>query len=367
MLSSDTQKKGHCLLKNGEITDSACAEMVINLDADSLAKCRTDCPRGVAMAKSAANWRGAASAVDSAVAACLAPVTKPPTAWELVVGRTGCDTQEKLGKKIGARQSRVSQMFVKLTKGIMPQGRPWDRLLEITGYMPEELLLAANPKAQRPQAPVEAKPAGKLELHTEHLPAAPEPTGGTVAVPPYVPGEVVSEGLPPLSQHLMDAAELEAADTVPTLMGADPAEQLMDAEELAELRQPAAIPPDFVPYTGARPSIINPPALSIKKGGDIELSSSAVESFGLAGKRLVRPHWSGASKRIGLALEEQQGPGVLKLQSTTRSQRLRISGGGFFRAFGLDLEPGTYPLALDPSGLLVATITNAPAQSGGEA
>lgn len=148
-------------------------------------------------------------------------------------------------------------------------------------------------------------------------------------------------GLPPLSQHLLDKAQIDA-----------------DAC--------AALPADFQPYTGQRPVLHGKPALHIKKGGDMELSVDAVALGCLEHAGHVRPFWSDLRKQIGLAPVDDTGPGVLKLQITP-SKRRRISASGFLNGFDIRPAPGTYPVERHASGLLVATITQQPAQTGGEA
>lgn len=157
---------------------------------------------------------------------------------------------------------------------------------------------------------------------------------------------------PDLPAHLLHLLDEETPAATP-LMGADPA-------------VPSDIPADFQPYTGQRPVLHGKPALHIKKGGDMELSVDAVALGCLEHAGHVRPFWSDLRKQIGLAPVDDTGPGVLKLQ-VTPSKRRRISASGFLNGFDIRPAPGTYPMERHSSGLLVATITQQPAQTGGEA
>jgi hypothetical protein len=358
------RKNTRCLHKGRDLSDSGCADLVMGLDAAALAKCRTDCPRGAALAKSAGGWRGAMPASSSAIAETEQLLAAPVlTAWQMVAERTKCDTQAKLAKKLGTYQSKVSQFFVKLSKGSLPKGREWDRLLEITGYMPEELLLAANPKAQKPQTP-EASSPDAVSLHGTRVAIAAEAQ------------EDASETLPPLSKHLLDKADRAAMDGVPTLMGADPAEQLMGADDLAELKSALlspeewqdvadAIPADFELYVPSAVQLKRP-ALSINRGNEACITVDAVREYGLEQAQYVHVLFNRLTRQLGFRPTGERDNAALKLQVSYKSAARYVSLRGLWRHLGFKPALGSYPLAKGPAGLIVATI-DAPAQPGGEA
>lgn len=344
-----------CLVKGRKVDDTECGSIIFNATDAVIALCRT-CARGKALADTVGSCRVAKPANEQPVR------TKTP--WQMVVEATGHTSQGRLADALRTTQSKISQTFIKLGKGKLPSGPVWNDLLQLSGISAAELFAAATGK------PLPQQTTPEPAASEQEMPAA---------------SEALNADLPPLSQHLLDVAELAAVpspdvmslrgkriaigaeetagETPPTLMGADPSEQLLTSGEL--FAWPKVLPKDFLPYTGQRPILHGKPALHIKASGDMELSVDAVALGGLEHVGHVRPFWSDARKQIGIVPVDTTGPGVLKLQPTP-SKRRRISASGFLNGFAIRPAPGTYPVERHPSGLLVATITQQPSQ-GGEA
>lgn len=479
-----------CAVKDHKVEEPVCSGIIMKADAATIQTCRT-CARGQALARTTSIE---VKQLDPAAVAS-APSAQPTKnrAWELIVERTGCTSQEQLARKIGGTyQSKISQIVVKLGKGIMPSGRTWDRLLEITGLMPEELLLAAGhlpsvkdsaestpgplrgcriafssqppapassslPTPSGPDAPSPAAPEGPAG-HMMRMQDAPDKTAGSEAAeqlqdaaespgkgllenpymiisldtmgeyasetkligievrPPdaececnegYGPCDACASCRPGLYVHDSNGKSHPRSDLpihlLPLLMLDEiPGKGLFDpnvgdyvpleteGEALAEgsgspaafeqglfaetpetpqatAEACAALPADFLPYTGGNRSMIHStPALNVKVTGDVELSAGAVREFGLRDVRRVQLLWSAARGQVGIVTMNEAGPGVLTLQNGRGPMRKRIAARAFFRCFGVNPAPGTYPMERHSSGLLVATITQQPAQ-GGEA
>ncbi len=372
-------EKFFCAVKGRKIEESDCSGIICKADAATIITCRT-CQRGQALARTTSIEIKQLATTDAA-SASAANAQQPGAkngAWQLVVERTGCTSQEQLAKKIGGTyQSKISQIMVKLGKGITPSGREWNRLLEITGLMPEELLLAAGHHMKPAAAPAESSPAS-LPHVAASSPLTPDGSASSSAEPSGPAGNMMA---------MQDAPDSEGEAASEGALGSEAAEQLLDAEQSPKglfdanvgdyvqlsggaapaeaAGQCADIPADFHPYTGQRPMLHGKPALHIKTTGDMELSVDAVVLGGLEHVLHVRPFWSSQRKQIGLVPVENTGPGVLKLQ-VTPSKRRRISASGFLNGFAIRPKPGTYSMERHPSGLLVATIIQQPAQGGQE-
>lgn len=343
-----------CPVKGRKADDTECGSIIFNATDAILAVCQT-CERGVALIGTVYSRRVAASAAQPTNAqAANAQQGPAKTAWQMVVEATGHTSQGRLADALGTNQTKISQMFQKLGKGRLPSGQVWDDLLQLSGFSAETLFFAAtgkplsSAKAMPPVAPVAS--------------SFPKPSGP--AVPPAGPegsateGEAASEGLgsqdaydaaglamgldvaslPPLSQHLLDVAQNEA-------------------EKAAEAIAPA-IPPDFVLYRGP----VDKPGLAFTKDGEISINSAAVRAFGLEGVERIRLYWSAKRNQVGI----QPSPKGLKMQPHRHSMSRIVTARAFLREFGLSPAKGPHPISLDPSGLIVATISQQPSQ-GGEA
>jgi hypothetical protein len=298
---------------------------------------------------------------------------KGKTAWQLVVEATGHTSQYRLADALGTNQSKISQMFIKLGKGKLPSGEVWNDMLELSGLSAQVLLAAATDK------PAAHSTQSDTTKPVQHMSDCSVHNGPALPVGPCDCGAVPRADLPPLSQHLADAAALYAVDTAPTLMGADPAEQLPTREELDAMRQevrkmqddllPAipAIPADFVPFVEAPRASLVAPQIRFDQHGDVTINTAAVLAYGLDKVERVRLLYS--AQRGQFAMQPgYNGPGSRKLALAKKGFPTRsVNSRTAVRQFGLSVAQRAFPLALDPSGLLVATITNAPAQPGGEA
>lgn len=384
-----------CLVKGRKVDDTECGSIIFNATDAVIAVCRT-CARGKALAgttsivvKQPAEPAAIAADVNSHAGKIepIAPAKPANTAWELIVERTGCTSQEKLAKKIGGTyQSKISQIMVKLGKGIVPSGREWNRLLEITGLMPEELLLAAgcplrasapaessppfrDPATSLPSTPSGSDPSAEPDGTISHQPPtelegegattlpAPEdcecneghgPCGACYSCRPdmyvLINGKsVLRADLPPLSQHLLHVAQ-----------------------QAAEVEDIPAIPTDIVFYDDQGPDSTQSTHLRFDKHGNITISPAAVTAFGLDKAERVRIGWSAATRQFFLQ-PGYTGSGSRKVQIGKKGCRARcVNTRLAVHTLGINPAPGVYPLTLAPTGLIVATITQQPSQ-GGEA
>ncbi len=345
------RSKDFCLVVNADRSADQCAAMLMDMPSVNLARCKDECPRGQALA-------GQVSIPRTAQATNPAP----RSAWDIIAERTGCESQVKLAKKIGGTyQSKISQIMVKLSKGIIPTGHVWERLLEISSLTPEELLFAATGKA----TPANSSPATPPAASSPPQPSGTDaPSSSVPDGPAETEGEALSEGADVLGDGSLAAFDA-AAESMGYLtpMGADPADVLMTSQELDKLG--IAIPADFEPFIGAPVPTATAPCLSILKSGEISLGAAAVRAFGLAEVQAVRLFWSPKRNQVGIL--PGTGPGQRKLQTVRKGCLNRcITAREFLRLHGLPVS-GSVPVERHPSGLLVATINTQPAQPGKEA
>lgn len=355
-----------CAVKGSKIDETACASIIYKADAATLEVCGS-CERGKALADTVGSCRVAKPANEQPVR------TKSP--WQMVVEATGHTSQGRLADALRTTQSKISQTFIKLGKGKLPSGPVWNDLLQLSGISAAELFAAATGK------PLPQQTTPEPAASEQEMPAA---------------SEAVNADLPPLSQHLLDVAELAAmttpdvmslrrkriaigaeetaGETPPTLMGADPSEQLLTSGELFALRRhdapqqapaPAGIPDGFELYEPFSAQT-GQPVLSIGKGSEASISADAVRRFGLAAVPCVHLLFNRGTGQVGIKPLPRQAEHALKLQSTRKSQARCVSMRGMWRKLGIQPNPGIYPLTQDPSGLIVATISQQPSQ-GGEA
>lgn len=364
-----------CAVKGRPAKDTECSSIICNADELTMGVCRT-CLRGKALlnaVKPALEQTrlipqpqpGEQSAdetqldearldghkTDEAPAAPASPLT----AWAKIQRATGCATYGQLAAITGYADSVLRLQIQRLQQGKLPR--------RDNGIVPA-IMRAARLTLQDliPGAPhIDFLPSPR-PVRAPATSSPPTPSGSEPSAEPggtSTEGEAASEGLGSQDAYA-------AAGAAIGLYLSAPFEQGMYAECPANgLTAPSGIPADFLPYTGQRPVLHGKPALHIKTCGDMELSVDAVALGGLEQAVHVRPFWSSKRKQIGLGPVDGTGPGVLKLQ-VTLSKRRRISASGFLNGFGIRPKPGTYPVSLDPSGLIVATITQQPSQ-GGEA
>ncbi len=384
-----------CAIKDSHVTANECASISLKADHVGFAKC-VACPRGQAVAKTS-NWKHANKTVDPALAALLAkgedqdpgaeapaepeqseqleqageqigqePATEPSpprTAWELVSLNTGCNTQSVLASKVGSYQGKISQLFIKLTKGIMPEGEVWERICALARCTPMQLMELANTRA-----------AAKMKDAQQDQPPATEP-------------QIFNgDKLPPLSRALLDAAELDppvlldpTAQTPLSLMGADPAEQLLTKDDMDVLQKigeigtgptrgrgdpdPLAQPePEDWDFYAPRPPQLKyaEPGFTLTPSGDIVLNTAAVNEFNLDGVTHLRPAWSRLRGAIGLHPAEQGTPGALTLQ---RRKGLRVINlRHFMQRYGILAKTGHYLIQRGVNVLMSAVIETQPEQ-----
>lgn len=327
-----------CAVKRRKVEDVDCAGIICQADASCIAVCRT-CERGKALASTAKRQVEHAAQANAYESSSTTPAL---SVWEKIQRATGCASYGQLAKMTGYADTVLRLQIARLQEGKLPR--------RDNGAVPS--ILRAGKLTLQDLIPGVPEIDFKLTTHaSSSSSSSPQPSGPVPSAGP----EGTSEG------EAASESFLDAYDAAGVAMGLE-----VPAFEKGRFAACADLPDDFRPYTGQRPLLHGKPALHIKSSGDIELSCDAVALGGLEHVRHVRPFWSDRRKQIGLAPVDDTGPGVLKLQSTACKRR-RISASGFINGFGIRPEPGTYPMELHSSGLIVATITQQPAQPGGEA
>lgn len=351
-----------CAVRGGKVHGVECAGIICKADAACLEVCR-DCSHGKALASTArAGVERVAQSLEHSAHhhAMSMPQESMPTtnAWDIIKLATGCNTRGKLAKLLGISDCNVKVQVQRLIEGKLPRrdNTVIPAILRLGKLTLQDLIPGAPHieflKHARVEQPVEAEcseqaDGGEREAALARFDAAASTMGVDMT--------------PPL-----------------TLMGADPSEQLPTAGELSALRQgnadaqnlptaPVSIPVGFVFYDdNVSSDSAETPQLRFDKRGDITISPAAVQAFGLENAERVRIGWFAEARQFGI-LPGYTGPGSRKVQIGKKGCRSRnVNTRMAVRKLGINPAPGAYPLTRDPSGLLVATINQQPAQ-GGEA
>ena len=349
------QAKHQCAIKGRPVDGDECASISLSADAEGFAKC-TACPRGQEIAKTAPNWREAAPLaytppapppiIDEQEALAEQPPQAPAaprTAWDLVSQATGCTSHARLAKELRCSQPPVSAAFRALAKGKVPPGQIFQSILKFSGFTTLELL----------------QPANMTQAVYCALGSAPEEQPDT---PPTTTSEPQTEPVIIHGDKVPTAFKFQPP-SAPTLMGADPAEQLITTSEAEQLlATPGPIPEGWEVYAPSYERRMTP-SITICQDGDANLNGQAVREYGLDRHSHVQLLWHRATSSLGLRPVSEPGPGVVKIQLSKAKASATVCTGGLLRRYGLSpVRSKAFDLIPGPGGLLVAHIVIIPTQ-----
>lgn len=358
-----------------------------------------------------------------------APATPPtpPTAWKKIQRATGCATYGQLAEITGYADSVLRQQVSRLQMGKLPRrdNGVIPAIMRVAKLTLQDLIPGAPhidflPSPRPVRDPATSSPPMPSGSDTSAEPGG--TIGSTDAQAAYdAAGAAMGVDLPaPFEQGLYaECTAIDLATTLPApedcecnegygpcgacyscrpdmyalidgksvpLQSGDPAKPLpiIYGKEMGERYQGTPtlgtpdgqyatgvswagsvqdIPADFAPYQGVIVRADKPVLRFSAEGDSISISAGAVRAFGLDGVERVRLYWSAQRGQMGIL---PSGSGGLKVQRTRHSSTRVVTARAFLREFGLAPAKGPHPISLDPSGLIVATITQQPSQ-GGEA